>query len=134
MSMNNLGSTSTPRGAQLIANLPNLQNLIKRDPAAYVEEFQIQWNHYESVRQIFELGLASEGGVGKMKEVESNWRDLVGFIAQVAPCYPKRAAQFPSHLSNLLLNSHTALAPDTRKTLVQSLVLLRNRSMMSDIE
>ena len=117
----------------MIANLPNLQNLIKRDPQSYVEEFMIQWNHYESVRQIFEMGLSAETS-GKNREVEEKWRELVIFIAQVAPCFPKQASAFPSHLTKLLLDSHSALSPDTRKTLVQSLLLLRNRQMLTDVE
>jgi protein SDA1 len=50
------------KGALLTANLPQLQNFVKRDPAAYKEEFLQQWNHYISIRQI----------------------DLITFIAQVS--------------------------------------------------
>uniref|UniRef100_A0A673TAR3 Protein SDA1 n=1 Tax=Suricata suricatta TaxID=37032 RepID=A0A673TAR3_SURSU len=40
---------------KLPSNLPQLQNLIKRDPPAYVEEFLQQYNHYKSNVEIFKL-------------------------------------------------------------------------------
>jgi hypothetical protein len=53
---------------------------------------------------------------------------------QVAPCYPKETADFPSHLSSLLLENYGTLSPDTRKTLVQNLVMLRNKNVITSIE
>lgn len=63
------------RGILLTANLPQLQNLIKRDPAAYKEEFLQQWNHYNSIRQIFQIN---------PDEQAQHFRELVSFIAQVS--------------------------------------------------
>ena len=40
---------------KLPSNLSQLQNLIKRDPPAYVEEFLQQYNHYKSNVEIFKL-------------------------------------------------------------------------------
>ncbi|KAF9239627.1 SDA1-domain-containing protein [Melanogaster broomeanus] len=113
------------RGVLLTANLPQLQNLIKRDPAAYKEEFLQQWNHYNSVRQIFHIN---------PDEQAQHFRELVSFISQVAQCYPKETAEFPSHLSSLLLENYGSLTPDTRKTLVQNLVMLRNKDVITSIE
>lgn len=62
------------RGVLLTANLPQLQNLIKRDPPAYQEEFLQQWNHYNSVREIFK---------SNPDEQVEHFRELVTFIAQV---------------------------------------------------
>lgn len=69
------------RGILLTANLPQLQNLIKRDPAAYKEEFLQQWNHYNSIRQIFQIN---------PDEQAQHFRELVTFISQVdqAPSAP----------------------------------------------
>uniref|UniRef100_A0A8C0R1V9 Protein SDA1 n=1 Tax=Canis lupus dingo TaxID=286419 RepID=A0A8C0R1V9_CANLU len=39
----------------LPSNLPQLQNLIKRDPPVYIEEFLQQYNHYKSNVEIFKL-------------------------------------------------------------------------------
>ncbi|KAH9951429.1 SDA1-domain-containing protein [Amylocystis lapponica] len=106
------------RGVLLTSNLPQLQNLIKRDPVAYKEEFLQQWNHYNSIRQIFKIN---------PDEQAQHFRELVAFIAQVAQCYPKETAQFPSHLSSMLLENYGTLAPDTRKSLgvITSIDLLK---------
>lgn len=53
---------------------------------------------------------------------------------QVAPCYPKETAEFPAQISALLLESYATLNPDTRKTLVHNLVLLRNKDVITSLE
>lgn len=113
------------RGVLLTSNLPQLQNLIKRDPTAYKEEFLQQWNHYNSIRQIFKI---------HPEEQAQHFRELVAFISQVATCYPKETIDFPSHISSLLLENYGTLSPDTRKTLVQNLVMLRNKDVITSIE
>lgn len=62
------------RGILLTSNLPQLQNLIKRDPIAYKEEFLQQWNHYNSIRQIFKIN---------PDEQAQHYKELVSFISQV---------------------------------------------------
>ncbi|KAH0830417.1 SDA1-domain-containing protein [Lanmaoa asiatica] len=113
------------RGVLLTANLPQLQNLIKRDPAGYKEEFLQQYNHYNSTRQLF---------IVNPDDNATHFRELVTFIAQVAVCYPKETAEFPSHLSTLLLENYGALTPDTRKTLLHNLVILRNKNVITSID
>ncbi|EPT01810.1 hypothetical protein FOMPIDRAFT_1161029 [Fomitopsis schrenkii] len=113
------------RGVLLTSNLPQLQNLIKRDPSAYKEEFLQQWNHYNSIRQIFLIN---------PDEQAQHFRELVAFIAQVSQCYPKETIEFPSHLSTMLLENYGTLSPDTRKYLVQNLVMLRNKDVITSIE
>ncbi|KDR81427.1 hypothetical protein GALMADRAFT_239316 [Galerina marginata CBS 339.88] len=113
------------RGVLLTSNLPQLQNLIKRDPIAYKEEFLQQWNHYNSIRQIFRIN---------PDEQAQHYRELVSFISQVATCYPRETAEFPSQISSLLLESYGTLSPETRKTLVQNLVMLRNKDVISSID
>ncbi|KAH9484190.1 Protein sda1 [Psilocybe cubensis] len=113
------------RGILLTSNLPQLQNLIKRDPVAYKEEFLQQWNHYNSIRQIFRIN---------PDEQAQHYRELVSFIAQVSTCYPKETAEFPTQISSLLLESYGILSPDTRKCLVQNLVMLRNKDVITSIE
>lgn len=113
------------RGILLTANLPQLQNLIKRDPNGYKEEFLQQWNHYNSIREIFQIN---------PDEQAHHFRELVSFISQVAQCYPKETADFPSQLSTLLLENYGSLTPDTRKALVQNLVMLRNKNVITSIQ
>lgn len=59
---------------QLPDNLPQLQNLIRRDPASYKDEFMQQYNHYVSLLEVFRLNPGQEN-----KSLD----DLVMFIAQV---------------------------------------------------
>ncbi|KIJ99557.1 hypothetical protein K443DRAFT_679820 [Laccaria amethystina LaAM-08-1] len=113
------------RGVLLTSNLPQLQNLIKRDPISYKEEFLQQWNHYDSIRQIFKIN---------PDEQAQHFKELVAFISQVATCYPKETADFPSHISSLLLENYGVLSSDTRKALVQNLVMLRNKDVITSIE
>jgi protein SDA1 len=131
------------RGVLLTSNLPQLQNLIKRDPIAYKEEFLQQWNHYDSIRQMFKIN---------PEEQAQHFKEIVAFISQVrllinllfiivsckmiqvATCYPKETAEFPAQISTLLLESYGILAPDTRKTLLQNLIMLRNKDVISSIE
>ncbi|KAJ3565096.1 hypothetical protein NP233_g7864 [Leucocoprinus birnbaumii] len=113
------------RGLLLTSNLPQLQNLIKRDPVAYKEEFLQQWTHYNSIREIFKTN---------PDEQAQNFRELVTFISQVATCYPNETKEFPSHISSLLLENYGALSSDMRKTLVQNLVMLRNKDVITSIQ
>uniref|UniRef100_A0A3B3Z7F5 Protein SDA1 n=1 Tax=Periophthalmus magnuspinnatus TaxID=409849 RepID=A0A3B3Z7F5_9GOBI len=55
-------------------NLPQLQNLIKRDPQSYLDEFLQQYRHYQSNVQIFKLQPDKQN-----KELA----ELVMFLAQV---------------------------------------------------
>jgi protein SDA1 len=72
------GTAIMARGILLTSNLPQLQNLIKRDPAAYKEEFLQQWNHYNSIREIIHINPVEQA---------SHFRELVSFIAQVCVGY-----------------------------------------------
>lgn len=59
---------------QLPDNLPQLQNLIKRDPDSYREEFLQQYRHFQSTVEIFRLSPDQQN-----KSLD----ELVIFIAQV---------------------------------------------------
>jgi protein SDA1 len=119
-----MGRQHTSRGALLASNLPQIQNLIKRDPEGYKEEFLMQWNHYNSIREIFQ---------SNPDEQAQHFRELASFLAQVAPCYPKETEAFPSHISNLLLQNYATLSPDMRRSLVQNLVTMRNKNFITSI-
>ncbi|KXS09179.1 hypothetical protein M427DRAFT_105875 [Gonapodya prolifera JEL478] len=118
------GTRTRARVDALNLNLPQLQNLIKRDPSSYTAEFQLQLKHFQSRLDIFLLKPADS-------DEHEELGDLITFIAHVAPCYPKLCAQFPQQVSDLLSNHHQNLNPDLRKTMVQALMLLRNRDLIS---
>ena len=107
---------------QLPTNLPQLQNLIKRDPASYKEEFFQQFNHFKALLQVFQFNPAL---------YEKNFVDLVLFIAQVSHCYLDSLKDFPNDLINILKNYGGLLHPDVRVTICKALILLRNKSLLS---
>ncbi|KAJ1984676.1 Severe Depolymerization of Actin [Dimargaris verticillata] len=109
------------RAALLPINLPQLQNLIKRDPLSYKEEFSQQWKHYESTLVLLRL---------KPEEDSKKFTELVQFLAQVCQCYPTDCAQFPDQLIELLQTQYSVLHPDLRRSIVQSLILMRNKGIL----
>uniref|UniRef100_A0A8C6NJQ3 Protein SDA1 n=1 Tax=Nothobranchius furzeri TaxID=105023 RepID=A0A8C6NJQ3_NOTFU len=106
-------------------NLPQLQNLIKRDPQSYVEEFLQQYRHYQSNVEIFKL---------QPDKPNKELADLVMFLSQVAHCYVEQLSAFPRELSELLMSCHTVLEPDLRMTFCKALILLRNKDLIDPTE
>ncbi|XP_034475818.1 protein SDA1 homolog [Drosophila innubila] len=110
---------------QLPENLPQLQNLIKRDPESYSDEFHTQYEHFLSLLEIFALNPGEEN-----KSLD----EIIMFIAQVAQCYPQVCQQFPKHLTDLLRNSATVLDPAMRNCFVKALILLRNKNLVPALD
>uniref|UniRef100_A0A8C7BFR7 Protein SDA1 n=1 Tax=Neovison vison TaxID=452646 RepID=A0A8C7BFR7_NEOVI len=104
---------SSRNNNKLPSNLPQLQNLIKRDPPAYVEEFLQQYNHYKSNVEIFKL---------QPNKPSKELAELVMFMAQIGHCYPEHLSNFPQELKDLLSYNHTVLDPDLRMTLYTHIV------------
>lgn len=100
-----------------------LQNLIRRDPPSYREEFILQYRHYESQRDIF---MSQPDG----SESET-FCELIGFMSNVCSSFPDLTQEFPNDLAQLLLKNHAVLNYDLREKLVQSLVLLRNKDVIA---
>lgn len=104
-------------------NIILLQNVVRRDPESYHEEFVQQYSHYESLRDIFLLNPTADQG--------SDFADLIGFVSAVCSCYPKETANFPQELKNILLNNHRDLSPELREKIIQCLTMLRNKDIIS---
>nr|XP_057908281.1 protein SDA1 homolog [Doryrhamphus excisus] len=102
-------------------NLPQLQNLIKRDPQSYVDEFLQQYRHYQSNIQIFKL---------QPDKPNKELADLIMFLAQVGHCYLQHLSTFPQELTEILLSHHTVVQPDLRMTFCKALILLRNKDLI----
>ncbi|KAI4487663.1 hypothetical protein M0802_011976 [Mischocyttarus mexicanus] len=64
---------------QLPNNIPQLQNLIKRDPESYKEEFLQQYLHYKTTLDIFNLS---------PNEFNKKLDELVIFMTQVSNLIP----------------------------------------------
>jgi len=92
-------------------NLPQLQNLVKRDPDSYREEFLQQFRHYESNLQIFKLDPSN---------ANKTLGDLVMFISQVAHCYTDELEHFPQELIDVLQRHHSVMDAELRMVLCSS--------------
>lgn len=113
------------RAVLLGNNLPQLQNMIKRDPQSYKEEFLQQYRHFESSLSLFEL---------KPSEENKDFCDQAMFLAQVVKLYPEQAKVFPAKVMDLLSRFHMLMEPDLRKHLVQALILLKNKGVVASID
>lgn len=115
-------SSAKGNNNKLPSNLPQLQNLIKRDADSYIEEFERQHSVYNATRTIFEQNPTVNN---------DQLYELVIFLAQVAHCYPKQLSTFPQELMTILQRHGTVLNADMRMAFVKSLVLLRNKNMLT---
>lgn len=107
---------------KLPSNLPQLQNLIKRDPPSYREEFERQHSVYEALCVIFEQNPTV---------YNNDLHQMVTFLSQVAQCYPDKLSGFPQEVSVLLKRHSTVLHPEMRMSFVKALMLLRNKNLLS---
>lgn len=107
------------------ADLPNLQNKIKRDPKSYQTDFEHQYIQYENQRQIFMQAPASSTESGII-----SFRDLIEFVAHVSDCYKEETKDFPKQLIEILSTHHASLEPELREKIVGSLVLLKKKEII----
>lgn len=110
---------------QLPDNLPQLQNLIKRDPESYKEEFLQQYQHFLSVLEIFRLEPDKEN---------KSLCESIMFLAQIAQCYIEELKTFPQTIVDLLKTHSTTLDPEMRNTFCRALILLRNKNLLSPLD
>lgn len=117
---------------QLPSNLPQLQNLIKRDPQSYKDEvskifrlsptcdkhsfqFLQQYNYFLSTLEVFKL---QPDGVSRGLD------SLVMFIASVSHCYSQELAEFPQIVMDLLKSHHMVLNADLRLVILDLIKIL----------
>ena len=104
--------------------LAQLQNMIKRDPGAYLEEFQQQHRHFLSELALFQLEPSKPAG---------HFGEVVSFLSHVAPCYKEQLKEFPTQISNLLSEHYLTLERKLREVMVRALILMRNRNLFAPI-
>lgn len=107
---------------QLPENLPQLQNLIKRDRESYHEEFLQQLQHFQNTLDVFQLD---------PQQPNKTLDELVMFMAQVAHCYTNELKTFPQQLIDLLHKHNTMLDNSMRMTFCRALILLRNKNLLA---
>ncbi|KAL0131803.1 hypothetical protein PUN28_002984 [Cardiocondyla obscurior] len=106
---------------QLPDNLPQLQNLIKRDPESYKEEFLQQYQHYKSTLEVFHL---------EPTQFNKSLDELIIFLAQVAHCYPGDLKTYPQEIVDILQTHNIILDNEMRMTFCKALIQLRNKSLL----
>ncbi|XP_076447026.1 protein SDA1 homolog [Babylonia areolata] len=106
---------------RLLTNLLQLQNLIKRDPDSYKEEFMWKWDSLEDCLHVFKMNPGSYS-----KELD----DLVSFLAQVSHCYSEELKDFPEKIREILQSHATVLEPTMRMSFVKALIMLRNKGLI----
>ncbi|KAH3674207.1 hypothetical protein WICMUC_003449 [Wickerhamomyces mucosus] len=112
------------RGAAILpTNIILLQNLVRRDPESYREEFLQQYAHYESLRDLFMANPSGQSG--------EEFEELIGFVSAVCSCFPKETANFPNELKLLISNHHRDLTPELREKVIQCLIMLRNKDIIT---
>lgn len=99
-------------------SLPQLQNIMKRDPEAYVAEFEQQWSHFDSMLEVFKL---------KPQKPQGTFSEQVMFLAHVSPSFPGKGPALAELLIRVLSEHFEIMHSTMRQTLVQALILLRNR-------
>ncbi|WVR00187.1 hypothetical protein IAU59_007329 [Kwoniella sp. CBS 9459] len=131
------------RGILLTSNLPQLQNLIKRDPEGYKEEFLTQYNHYLSLLRLHQVSSVSATSSAASEKSNELFGDLITFISQVATCYPTETKDLTAQFKGLLLGGNggaggggggNTVKGDLRRTVIKNLVMLRNKEVIDSIE
>lgn len=109
-------------------NYPQLQNLIKRDPGSYEQEFRQQYEHFKSAWGLLALGQTN------IPHLES----MLMFVAHCAPSYhgKSKPSSFTDDLGPLLMSTLedvdmlAGLEPSLRRSMVQAALLLRKNRML----
>jgi len=107
---------------QLPNNIPQLQNLIKKDPQSYYDEFLQQHRHFLSHLEVFQL---------QPSKMSKELDELVMFLAQVSHCYPQDLSNFPQQIIDILKNYGSLLDAEMRTTFCKGLILLRNKNLLA---
>lgn len=110
---------------QLPNNLTQLQNLIKRDPESYKEEFHQQVAHFDTTLEIFNLNPT---------QYNKKLDEQAMFLAQVAQCYLQEMKLFPQKIVDILRTHNTVLHNDMRLSLCKCLILLRNKNFITPFD
>lgn len=103
---------------QRVMSLQQLQNLMKREPEAYGPEFQQQWSHFESMLEIFKQ---------RPQKPHNSFNEQVMFLAHVSPSFKDKGTALPGVLISALSDHFEVMHHEVRQTLVQALIMLRNR-------
>eukprot|EP01100_Stratorugosa_tubuloviscum_P015154 TRINITY_DN850_c0_g4_i2.p1 TRINITY_DN850_c0_g4~~TRINITY_DN850_c0_g4_i2.p1 ORF type:complete len:820 (-),score=352.03 TRINITY_DN850_c0_g4_i2:134-2593(-) len=105
-------------------DLQQLQNLAKRDPKSYKEDCLLQYHHFSTELQLFQI---------KVNANSKSFIEQISFFGHITPYFPNELSNFPNQILTLLEQNFLVLQPEIRLALVRSLIMLRNRNIISPI-
>mmetsp|Transcript_19617 Transcript_19617/g.40691 ORF Transcript_19617/g.40691 Transcript_19617/m.40691 type:complete len:849 (+) Transcript_19617:51-2597(+) len=118
-----MGPSSSRARVVVTMKLPQLQNLCKRDPLGYKDDYEGQLVRFNSELSILHLNPSVSS---------SRFVVLLQFIcAVVSSAYKKDSPEVSASVMGLLKEKGDVLHPATRKACAQSLILLRNRGCVT---
>ncbi|XP_059141085.1 protein SDA1 homolog [Physella acuta] len=120
-----MSSKSAAKSIHFAADLPQLQNHIKRDPISYKEEFLKQWQYFHNLMQTFQLQPA---------KYNEKLDEMITFLSHVSHCYKEEVVDMPGQFCDILKNHSTVLDRTMRMTLVKALIMLRNKELITATE
>lgn len=106
-------------GATMDVDLMMLQERCRKDPLSYRDDFLSQRRHFDAL--LLSTSLRPSAPSPRLAEV-------AGFMGAVAHCYDTTGSTIAPPIAELLTQSGPAMHPDTRRSLVKLLALLRARS------
>lgn len=98
-----------------------MQNNCKRDPDSYRSEFELQWNHYQALMELFAL---------HPEHKSPEFGDMVHFLSHVSKCYKEIIHPFSRNLRELLDKHAPVLHPQLRMQLLQALMHMRHQGLI----
>jgi protein SDA1 len=118
MSSSSLMAPSSTKGS-VTMRLSQLQNLCKRDPLGYSDDYKTQLNRFNASLSILDLNPGQEN---------EDFVELLQFIcAVVSKSYKEDGDDVAEKVMKVLAGKCDELHPDTRRACAQSLILMRNR-------
>ncbi|KNC72377.1 hypothetical protein SARC_15068, partial [Sphaeroforma arctica JP610] len=105
--------------------LLQLQNLIKRDPESYQEEFLQQLRHFDSSVEIFTLNPSADS---------NNFGELATFLAHTCTRYPKHGDHVQGRTMSLLENYASVMQPLLRREMCQAVMMMKGKGDARVIE
>ena len=112
------------QAALLPHNYPQLQNLIKRDPVSYRDEYLQQYQHFKSSILILQSSPSA---------LDEHFESLVTFISHVCHLYAESREEFPALLMELLAKDVVSMSSSLRRSLIQCLLLIRKHQKAYDL-
>ena len=109
----------------MASSLPTLQNLIRRDPKSYKDDFAVQYEYLKSKITLFFVSPSSE--------LNDEISELIMFVAHCIKCYPSFHEEFPKMLEDLIRKHNGILPSEFRHIICKALIILRNRDLYQPV-